>query len=571
MASTIEEKFVVGSFGGIIGAGNLKQPVRVASNVLVDTATGGEISVDGVALTTGDRVLLTTQATAAANGIYVVSSGSWSRASDFDGSSIGDVLGNTLIPVESGTLFAGKMFRLLGSGVLVVTVNDMNFELLDLGAKHFDAIVLGSDNAATDKINIDAAIAAVTASATAKKSIRRVGTFRIGNAALAASPHVTFVDEGILWNVDTTAPAASAFHRGAGCVIEGAHTIRKEAGTLGSGGFFDGAKWHDFHIDVTANDIGTLAVCSEKGAEIRGTADNASGNNHVITVNGRGSKVSYYGIVDETESGGTVNLNAEGCDFEGSCETLNMDTQTTGRGRVVNLVQTGVLNGSGCFEGNVKNVSQTGLGQATVSGSIGNHTLSSISSRAHLNFTTTSQDTVIDSIALAGGSKKVSITGVEAGDIPITNTMSNSTLELNLTTDTGETYTQPLTIPLGSSSVGRNRVKILRLPGSGISAANSKLILIDARFCPNVDVQLKATTSGLGSDAITIGATNLSSVFHCTLETSGDSVTILDGAAGNTIHVYSDTAPVIGATAALNNAVIWHNTDDGSITNLGTA
>ena len=59
-----------------------KQPVKVATTGNI--ALAGAQSIDGVAAVAGDRVLVKNQTAPAENGVYVVASGSWSRATDFD-------------------------------------------------------------------------------------------------------------------------------------------------------------------------------------------------------------------------------------------------------------------------------------------------------------------------------------------------------------------------------------------------------------------------------------------------------------------------------------------------------
>lgn len=61
----------------------------------------GEQTVNGVAVVSGDRVLVTAQASSVDNGIYVVSTSAWQRAADFDGNR--DVRQGTLIVVNRTT------------------------------------------------------------------------------------------------------------------------------------------------------------------------------------------------------------------------------------------------------------------------------------------------------------------------------------------------------------------------------------------------------------------------------------------------------------------------------------
>lgn len=92
---------------------NWKQRVRAAStaNVTVASALVNGLSMDGVTLATGDRVLLKNQTTASENGIYiVVASGAAPRATDADTSA---EVRNMIVGVESGTVAADTIWQLI--------------------------------------------------------------------------------------------------------------------------------------------------------------------------------------------------------------------------------------------------------------------------------------------------------------------------------------------------------------------------------------------------------------------------------------------------------------------------
>ncbi len=80
---------------------DLKQSVRVATAANVDLATGGLLTVDGVGLAAGDRVLVKDQTTASGNGIYLAASGAWGRAPDADSGP--EVTPNAFVFVEEGS------------------------------------------------------------------------------------------------------------------------------------------------------------------------------------------------------------------------------------------------------------------------------------------------------------------------------------------------------------------------------------------------------------------------------------------------------------------------------------
>lgn len=80
-----------------------KQAVKVASTGNIDLATGGLLTVDGIALVAGDRVLVKDQASPSQNGIYVAAAGAWTRAADADAAAELDGL---TVFVQQGIAFA---------------------------------------------------------------------------------------------------------------------------------------------------------------------------------------------------------------------------------------------------------------------------------------------------------------------------------------------------------------------------------------------------------------------------------------------------------------------------------
>ena len=83
----------------------VKKSVRVATTASITLS--GTQTIDGVAVVAGDRVLVKDQATASANGIYVVAAGAWSRAPDADTIS---KLAGALVNVDSGTVNGGLRY-----------------------------------------------------------------------------------------------------------------------------------------------------------------------------------------------------------------------------------------------------------------------------------------------------------------------------------------------------------------------------------------------------------------------------------------------------------------------------
>ena len=103
-----------------------KNSVRAATTA--NLTLSAPQTVDGVSLVAGDRVLVKDQSTASTNGIYVVASGAWTRATDFDDST--EVTAAACIPVESGTVNGDAVFILTTDGAITVGTTALNFTRL---------------------------------------------------------------------------------------------------------------------------------------------------------------------------------------------------------------------------------------------------------------------------------------------------------------------------------------------------------------------------------------------------------------------------------------------------------
>lgn len=85
-----------------------KESVRAATTANI-ASLSGTMTIDGIALVAGNRVLVKNQTTASQNGIYVVQAGAWVRSTD---GSTWDSLISAFVFVESGTVNADCGFLL---------------------------------------------------------------------------------------------------------------------------------------------------------------------------------------------------------------------------------------------------------------------------------------------------------------------------------------------------------------------------------------------------------------------------------------------------------------------------
>ena len=106
----------------VVSGINFHQPVRVATTANI-TLNGTQV-IDGVSVIVGDRVLVKDQTDAKTNGIYVVSSSAWSRATDADNNPAGELAGGDFCLVLEGTLGSG--YGYVCSNTSTITIGSSN-------------------------------------------------------------------------------------------------------------------------------------------------------------------------------------------------------------------------------------------------------------------------------------------------------------------------------------------------------------------------------------------------------------------------------------------------------------
>lgn len=126
-----------------------KQAVRVATTA--DIALSGLLTIDGVTLLAGDRVLVKDQALPEQNGIYLAAAGAWSRSTDFDSLSPIDEINKAYVAVQEGTANAGKLFVQFGV-VATLGVDPINFTFFNSisGLIGGDGITVSGANISVD-------------------------------------------------------------------------------------------------------------------------------------------------------------------------------------------------------------------------------------------------------------------------------------------------------------------------------------------------------------------------------------------------------------------------------------
>jgi len=102
---------------------DVKDSVKVATTANITLS--GTQTIDGIAVSADERVLVKNQSTASENGIYDCKSGSWSRSSDFDANS--EVTSGAFVFVEQGTASADAGYVLTTDGTITVGTTSLSF------------------------------------------------------------------------------------------------------------------------------------------------------------------------------------------------------------------------------------------------------------------------------------------------------------------------------------------------------------------------------------------------------------------------------------------------------------
>ena len=116
--------FTAAELGTELNKLDSKASCRVATTANL-AALSGLLTIDGVVLVAGDRVLVKNQTTPSQNGIYVVAAGAWTRATDADGGT--KLTSGATVPVEAGTTQEDTLWMLTTDGAITVGVTALAF------------------------------------------------------------------------------------------------------------------------------------------------------------------------------------------------------------------------------------------------------------------------------------------------------------------------------------------------------------------------------------------------------------------------------------------------------------
>lgn len=125
--------------------------VRAASTANIASLAAASVSMDGLTLVAGNRVLLKNQSTASQNGIYTVGTvgggtAPLTRAADFNVS--GEAQPNVIVAVAEGTANADKVYQLTTNAPIVLGTTNLTFTQMAAGLTSTAAADIGTTAAA---------------------------------------------------------------------------------------------------------------------------------------------------------------------------------------------------------------------------------------------------------------------------------------------------------------------------------------------------------------------------------------------------------------------------------------
>lgn len=193
---------------GVHGGLGMKAPVKAATTENI--VLSGEQTIDGVALATGDRVLVKDQDTAAENGIYKVDTSTWQRDLDWNGAN--DIRQGTIIYVSQGTL--GKGFWTVSTadpitiGTTSVTIERarMQQEVLPVACSD-EGSILTTGTKVTFRMAYDFTLSRVKASLTTEQTSGSIFTVDITRNGTSILSTKLTIDNGEKTSATATTPA----------------------------------------------------------------------------------------------------------------------------------------------------------------------------------------------------------------------------------------------------------------------------------------------------------------------------------------------------------------------------
>jgi len=171
-----------GQLQEVLNGRQFKDAVRVASTTNITTLSG-LLTIDGITLVAGDRVLVKNQTTASQNGIYLAATGTWTRATDADSATPdSEVKSGMTVMVSEGTTQADQQWTLTTNAPITIGTTSLTFVQTGVGTTYTQGTGI---SIAGNVIAVDTAVVArkfaltLSTSATAIPVTHNLGTLDV--------------------------------------------------------------------------------------------------------------------------------------------------------------------------------------------------------------------------------------------------------------------------------------------------------------------------------------------------------------------------------------------------------
>jgi hypothetical protein len=282
---------------------DVKNSVRAATTANITLSNTQ--TIDGIALSVGDRVLVKDQTTASQNGIYVVASSAWTRSTDADAPA--ELNPGTFVFVEEGTLNADSGFVVVSDSPLTIGTDPIVWTLFSASG----TLIAGnglSKNGYTLEINV-AANGGIELSADALQLKSSLAGTGLDYSAGVLSLESTIAGSGLSYTsgVIDLSLAASGGLEVVSDALQLKSTVAGAGLTLTSGvldivGTADRITVNADSIDIASTYVGQSSITT------LGTITTGTWNASTIAVNRGGTGLTSYSVGDLLVANGTTSL-----------------------------------------------------------------------------------------------------------------------------------------------------------------------------------------------------------------------------------------------------------------------
>lgn len=275
----------------------VKAPVRAATTANI-TLSGAQ-TVDGIAIVSGDRVLVKDQTSAINNGIYVADSGTWSRALDFDGNR--DAVKGTTVFVTGGTV-NGQTYWYISSSTPVIGTDSITWTQAPIAAggtgtmatQNANAVAItgGTITGITDLAVADGGTGASTFTSNAILKGNGAGALVASGVSIDANNAISGYRSKIVTDAGTSITLSEATHGGRTLVCtSGTAVAITVPNTLGEGCVFkviqDGAGQITFSGGATIqNRQSHTKTAAQRAAVVLEVVTNSGGTSAIVNLAG---------------------------------------------------------------------------------------------------------------------------------------------------------------------------------------------------------------------------------------------------------------------------------------------